>query len=210
MKTKHRRLWPLLFLPILGSLAGLWVGTARIRAPFDVVTFDPIHTSALGLLAGSGPTALAAMIVLAYRVARRQFTIGAILILIAFIAVFLAWRVALCVASGIASRIRWQRPVTVLRLRQACARLVSQADRQTDLRRASASVGTSVSNRPFGPAEDILGDADRTTVLPLRDWAEESWVTRRHGEAGEFVRLFTYFGILRPLRSSSRSNRARS
>jgi hypothetical protein len=91
MKTKHVRLWPLLFLPLLGSLAGLYAGIEQRRLPFALGRFDPISSAAFGLLGGSSAMALGAAIVLAYRVAQRQFTIGAILVAIAVIAVLLAW-----------------------------------------------------------------------------------------------------------------------
>jgi hypothetical protein len=91
MKTKHRRLWPLLFLPILGSIAGLYVGMDRNRAPFGLGSVDPITSAAFGLLAGSGAMGITAFVVLVYRVAHRRFTIGAILVAIAVIALFLAW-----------------------------------------------------------------------------------------------------------------------
>jgi hypothetical protein len=45
----------------------------------------------LGLLAGSGAMVISASVVLAYRVAQRRYTIGAILVTIAVIAVLLAW-----------------------------------------------------------------------------------------------------------------------
>jgi hypothetical protein len=90
MKTKHRRLWPLLFLPLLGLLAGLYVGTEQRRLPFNLGRFDPMSSAAFGLLVGSGAMAISAALVLAYRVAQRRFTIGAILVAIAVIAMLLA------------------------------------------------------------------------------------------------------------------------
>jgi hypothetical protein len=46
---------------------------------------------ALGLLAGCGAMVICASVVLAYRVAQRRFTIGAILVTIAIIAALLGW-----------------------------------------------------------------------------------------------------------------------
>jgi len=90
LKPKHRRLWPLLFLPLVGLVAGQYVGIEQRRLPFDVGRFDPMSSGAIGLLAGSGAMVASASIVLAYRVAQRRFTIGAILVTIAVIAVLLA------------------------------------------------------------------------------------------------------------------------
>src|SRR5690242_10573640 len=94
-KPKHRRLWPLMFLPLLGLLAGLYFGIAPRRLPFVVGTVDPVNSAALGLLAGSGVMVTSASVVLAYRVAQRRFTIGAILVTIAVIAVLMGWARAL-------------------------------------------------------------------------------------------------------------------
>jgi hypothetical protein len=88
-KRKHTRLWPLLLLPPLGLLAGLYSGIAPRRWPFDFARLDPMNSAALGLLAGTGVMVLSAAIVLAYRVARRRFTIGNILVAIVVIAVLL-------------------------------------------------------------------------------------------------------------------------
>jgi hypothetical protein len=90
-KSKHYRLWPLMFLPILGLVGGLYVGREQIRLPFGIGRFDPVSSAMLGLLAGSGATVISASVVLAYRVAQRRFTIGAIVVTIAIIAVLLAW-----------------------------------------------------------------------------------------------------------------------
>jgi hypothetical protein len=52
---------------------------------------------ALGLLAGCGAMVICASVVLAYRVAQRRFTIGAILVTIAIIAALLGWARSLLV-----------------------------------------------------------------------------------------------------------------
>jgi hypothetical protein len=96
-KPKHHRLWPLMFLPLLGLLAGLYVGIEQRRLPFDLGRLDPMSSAALGLLAGSGTMVISASIVLAYRIAQGRFTIGAILVTIAVIAVLLGWARALLV-----------------------------------------------------------------------------------------------------------------
>jgi hypothetical protein len=90
-KLKHRRLWPLLFLPCLGLLAGLYLESAHIRLPFTFGKLDPLGSVALGLLAGCGAMVMSASVVLAYRVSQRRFTIGAVLVTIAVIAALLAW-----------------------------------------------------------------------------------------------------------------------
>jgi hypothetical protein len=90
-KRRHHRLWPLLFLPITGLLAGLYFGREGIRLPFGIGRFDPMGSALLGLLGGCGAMVTSASAVLAYRVAKIRFTIGAILITIAVIAVILAW-----------------------------------------------------------------------------------------------------------------------
>jgi hypothetical protein len=90
-KRRHRRLWPLLFLPFLGLLAGLYLETTKRRLPFSLGKLDPMSSVALGLLAGCGAMVIIAAVVLAYRVSQRRFTIGAILVTIAVIAVLLVW-----------------------------------------------------------------------------------------------------------------------
>jgi hypothetical protein len=91
MKPRHRRLWPLLFLLILGSVAGFYAGIERRRLPFGPGRFDSTSAAAFGLLAGCGVMLISASAVLAYRVAQRRFTIGAIIVAIAVIAVLVAW-----------------------------------------------------------------------------------------------------------------------
>jgi hypothetical protein len=88
-KPKHLRLWPLMFLPLLGLAAGLYFGIAQRRLPFIFSGLDPMSSAALGLLAGSGAMVISASIILAYRVAQRRFTIGNILVTIAVIAVLM-------------------------------------------------------------------------------------------------------------------------
>jgi hypothetical protein len=72
-------------------LGGLYVGIEQTPLPFGLRRFDPMSSAAMGLLAGTGAMVISASIILAYRVAQRRFTIGAILVAIAVIAVLLAW-----------------------------------------------------------------------------------------------------------------------
>jgi hypothetical protein len=88
-KLKHYRLWPLMLLPLLGLVAGQYLGNVQARLPFAHGRLDPMSSSALGLLAGSGLMVVIASAVLAYRVAQRRFTIGAILVTIAVVGVLL-------------------------------------------------------------------------------------------------------------------------
>ena len=55
-----------------------------------------MNSAVLGLLAGSGAMVISASVVLAYRIAQRRYTIGAILVTIAVVAVLLAWRGRSC------------------------------------------------------------------------------------------------------------------
>ncbi len=71
-KPRHRRLWPLLFLPFLGLLAGLYLETTQRRLPFSLGRLDPMRSVALGLLAGCGAMVSSASVVLAYRVSQRR------------------------------------------------------------------------------------------------------------------------------------------
>jgi hypothetical protein len=80
-----------MFLPIAGLLAGLYFGREGISLPFGIGRFDPIRSTMFGLLAGCGTMVASASAVLAYRVAKMRFTIGAILITIAVIALVLGW-----------------------------------------------------------------------------------------------------------------------
>jgi hypothetical protein len=80
-----------MLLPLIGLLAGLYLGEERTRLPLGVGSPDPMTAGALGVLTGSGVMVLSAAVVLAYRVAQRRFTIGAILLTIAVIAVLLGW-----------------------------------------------------------------------------------------------------------------------
>jgi uncharacterized membrane protein HdeD (DUF308 family) len=90
-KRRHRRLWPLLLLPFLGLLAGLYLETTKRRLPFSLGKLDPMSSVALGVLAGCGAMVICASVVLAYRAAQRRFTIGAILVTIGIIAALLGW-----------------------------------------------------------------------------------------------------------------------
>jgi hypothetical protein len=90
-KSRHLRLWPLMFLPIVGLVGGLYFGREQISLPFGIGRFDPMESALLGLLTGCGLMVISASTVLAYRVARRQFTIRAIVVTIAVIAVLLTF-----------------------------------------------------------------------------------------------------------------------
>jgi hypothetical protein len=88
-KPTPLRLWPLMLLPLIGLAAGTYLGNSPRRLAFLFGDLDPLSSAALGLLAGSAAMVVSASIVLAYRVSRRQFTIGSILVTIAFIAVLM-------------------------------------------------------------------------------------------------------------------------
>jgi hypothetical protein len=90
-KRKHVRLWPLMLLPLVGLFTGYYFWRERIPLPFSTGRSDPITSTLLGLLGGCGAMVASASAVLAYRVAQRRFTIGAILITIAVIAAILGW-----------------------------------------------------------------------------------------------------------------------
>jgi hypothetical protein len=90
-RPKHRRLWPLLFVPFLGLVAGLYLESTQRRLPFSLGKLDRMGPVALGLLAGCGVMVISASVVLAYRVSQRRFTIGAILVTIAVISALLGW-----------------------------------------------------------------------------------------------------------------------
>jgi hypothetical protein len=90
-KRKHVRLWPLMLLPIVGLVTGYYFARERIPLPFGVGRSDPVTSTLLGLLGGCIAMVASASTVLAYRVAQRRFTIGAILITIAIIAALLGW-----------------------------------------------------------------------------------------------------------------------
>jgi hypothetical protein len=89
-KSKRLRLWPLMLLPVLGMVAGVYLGISRRGLPLIVRGLDPISLAALGILAGTGAMVACASLVLFYRLAHQRFTIGNILVTIAIIAVFLS------------------------------------------------------------------------------------------------------------------------
>jgi hypothetical protein len=80
-----------MLLPLFGLLAGLYVGSEQCPLPFGLRRPDTASSAVLGLLAGCGAMVIIASVVLAYRIAQRRFTIGAILVTIAIIAVLLGW-----------------------------------------------------------------------------------------------------------------------
>jgi hypothetical protein len=88
-KRKRQRLWPLLFLPLIGLLGGWYLGRELTPLPLGVRALDPLSGALMGLLAGCGAMVTSASAVLAYRIAEQRFTIGAILTTIAVIAVLL-------------------------------------------------------------------------------------------------------------------------
>ena len=74
-------------LPFLGLWAGYYLGTRRVRPPLLDGPLGLPEATALGTLAGCGLMIAVASVVLAYRIAQTRFTIGAILITIAAVAV---------------------------------------------------------------------------------------------------------------------------
>jgi hypothetical protein len=90
-KRKHVRLWPLMLFPIVGLLTSYFFARERIPLPFGIGRLDPVTSTLFGLLGGCMVMVASASAVLAYRVAQRRFTIGAILITIAVIAAILGW-----------------------------------------------------------------------------------------------------------------------
>ena len=90
-KRKHVRLWPLMLFPVMGLFTGYYFGRERIPLPFGIGWSDPITSTLSGLLGGCIAMVASTSAVLAYRVAQRRFTIGAILITIAVIAAILGW-----------------------------------------------------------------------------------------------------------------------
>jgi hypothetical protein len=89
-RTRKRvRLWPLMSLPMVGLAGGYYVGTQGVRPPFLHGSLDRPEASALGTLLGCGLMIVIASAVLAYRIARSRFTIGAMLFTIAVVAVLL-------------------------------------------------------------------------------------------------------------------------
>lgn len=94
-KSRRRRpyrLWPLLFLPFLGALAGVgahrWLGAVRESAGGSSMN-DIAMDAAFGFLVGTDLMIAAAACFAIYRAARRRFKIRSILILVAAVAVFL-------------------------------------------------------------------------------------------------------------------------
>jgi riboflavin transporter FmnP len=88
-KRRPVRLWPFMFLPILGFVAGVYFRYVPRFLPFIQGDVDPVTGAAFGLLTGSCAMILCAFIVLAYRVAGSRFTIGSIMATIAVVAVLM-------------------------------------------------------------------------------------------------------------------------
>jgi hypothetical protein len=88
-KQTRLRLWPLLFLPIVGFVAGVYFRYMPRVWPFIERDLNPVTGAARGLLAGTFLMILSAFVVLAYRLAGRRFTIGNIMATIAVIAVLM-------------------------------------------------------------------------------------------------------------------------
>ena len=86
---KRVRLWPLLFLPIAGLATGYYLALRRVVPPFRRLPISLPEGVALGTLAGCGLMIAVASTVLAYRIAQIRFTIGALLLTIAAVAVLL-------------------------------------------------------------------------------------------------------------------------
>ncbi len=89
---RSRRLWPLLFLPILGGLIGAFVVpyfSDRGWTAGDLNSGELAVHAAFGVLGGTELMIGAAVLVAVYRVAHQRFTIRTILIAIAAIAVLL-------------------------------------------------------------------------------------------------------------------------
>jgi hypothetical protein len=94
-KPKYRPLWPLLFLPVAGALTGYFVGRLELASPFTSGLHEPVSMGFLGLFGGCLVMVAIASTVLIQRIRRKPFTIGAILITIALIAILLAWAKAM-------------------------------------------------------------------------------------------------------------------
>ena len=92
-KSENRALPPLAIdvSAAPGPLAGHYFGRERIPLALGIGRSDPMTSAVLGLLTGCGAMVASAAFVLAYRIAQRRFTIGAILITTAIIAVLLGW-----------------------------------------------------------------------------------------------------------------------
>lgn len=83
------RLWPLLFLPIIGLATGYYAAVRRVTPPFRQAPLSLPEGVAFGTLAGCSLTIAVASTVLAYRIAQARFTIGALVLTIATAAVLL-------------------------------------------------------------------------------------------------------------------------
>lgn len=83
-------LWPLISLPVAGLVAGYHLPTERFRLEhFSGPLLAPQGTALIGALLGCGLMIAVASTVLACRIGRGRFTIGAMLFLIAVVAVLL-------------------------------------------------------------------------------------------------------------------------
>ena len=94
-KWKRVPLWPLVSLPFFGFLAGYYIPTQNFRVAhfsgdFRLMPFlFPEGTALAGAFLGCGLMVLVGSTVLACRLERGRFTVGAILFMIAVLAVLL-------------------------------------------------------------------------------------------------------------------------
>jgi hypothetical protein len=95
-KWKRLPLWPLVYLPFAGFLAGYYIPTQNFRqAHFGGFRLMPLvvpeGTALAGAFLGCCLMMIVGSAVLTYRLGRSRFTIGAMLFLIAVVAVLLGW-----------------------------------------------------------------------------------------------------------------------
>lgn len=83
------RLWPLLFVPVLGLLAGIVAGNRSAVNSGHPNSVDYIFHAVTGLVAGSLLMSLLALGFLAVRLAVRQYTLRSMLIAVAAVALAL-------------------------------------------------------------------------------------------------------------------------
>jgi hypothetical protein len=92
-RSASRRLWPLLFLPLIGAVVGIFVCPYLDQFHSMAVgargTTDPLMNAAYGLFVGNALMIVVAILVGGYRAARKRFTIRTILIVVALCAICL-------------------------------------------------------------------------------------------------------------------------